>query len=189
MSKSSVIVTGWYLEYRQGTSNKFYTVLIADNGVVITNWGRIGSEGQGKIDKMPNFEAADDVGRRQLYAKKSKGYEALATEVKFPVEEVVLNESCSRDRWNVIARLFAKARTEPQFEGDKQAVATHYQEFVKRASKLLDTASTRSFDEVWAEGEELQEAWKELEDQHGQAKVTVDLLTQTLNQRLMSGSL
>lgn len=186
-----VAVTGWHMQYKDLASNhsKFYTVLIADDGVVVTAWGRIGTKGQDKIQKLPQFADADHVGKRQLYSKRSKGYESVHEDVKFTMDEDLINKACEAGDSSQMTREFFKAVSAPQFDGDKSAVFGHYDEFVAKAQRLMDGASNRPFDAVFAEFDQLKAAWAEIDDKHAEASVTVSMIDQVLNQRLMSGSL
>ena len=183
-----VPVVGYHLTNTQANHYKFYTVLIAGN-IVVTAWGRIGTQGQSKIQKLPSYDDAESIGLRQVYAKQSKGYEPQAKGVKFMVDDKVLAESASQDNTGPLTRAFFKAMNDPEFEGDKQAVAKHYDEFVAKAQSLLDSASTRNFEEVHNAFEELEVAWNAISDKHAEAEITVSFLRQTLAQRLMSGAL
>jgi len=188
MSNNQIPITGWYLENRLPGHHKFYTVLIADNGVVTTSWGRIGTAGQSKVQKFPAHSDAKDVGLRQLYAKKSKGYTAVNEDVKFMVTTTMLNDACSANSASTLDRTFHKALREPRFEGDKKAVFQHYDSFVDQAHKLLDKAGQgMAFEALYVEFEELKSAWSELDDKHSEAAVTIGLAEQTLHQALMGG--
>lgn len=182
-------IVGWYLENRIGNHSKFYTVLVADNGVVALAWGKIGTQGQSKIQKLPTHDAADDVGRRQVYAKKSKGYSAVHSEVKFTMDGDELARACSLNDAFALTRTFAKALREPQFQGDAQAVAKHYDDFVAKAQRLMDKAGSMPFDAVYADFEELEAAWNEINDKHSEAETTLSLTKAILQQSLLSGSL
>ena len=184
-----ITVTGYYAEYREGTSSKFYTSLVADNGVVVTNWGRIGSEGQSKIQKLPTREDAEAIAMRQFFSKKAKGYTALTEDLIFAVEDESLNRACESNDSRYLTRAFGQARTSPQFENDKRAVSAHYEDFVARAQKLMTDAADQPFETVWAQFQELKAAWEEIDSQHAQAKITLDVTTAKLNARLMSGAL
>lgn len=185
---TAIPVTGWHLENRTGSHNKFYTVLIAENGVVVTAWGAIGSAGQSKIQKT-TLKDAEALGKRQVYSKLTRGYSTKADEFKFTIEEDALNEACRRTMTQPLTRAFHQALRDPQYEGDKQVVLKHYDDFVDKAQRLLNEAGDRSFEEVYAEFEELEKAWAEISDKHAEAEVTVSLTKQLLSQKLMSGSL
>jgi len=184
-----VAVTGWHLENRIGSHNKYYTVLIAENGIVVTAWGKIGTAGQTKIQKLPQVKDAEALGKRQLYSKQTGGYSVLTDEFKFTIEHDVLMQAASTTNAAVLTRLFHEALRDPAYEGDKQVVLKHYDDFVAKAQRLLNEAGERAFEDVYAEFEELEAAWQSISDKHDEVKVTVDLTKQLLGQRLMSGSL
>lgn len=184
-----VPTTGWYLENRVGSHKKFYTVLIAENGVVVTAWGRIGTQGQSKIQKFPEFKDAEALGKRQVYSKQTGGYSALAEDFKLTIDSDVLNAACQNESPAILTRLFHEARNNPQFAGDTEVVLKHYEDFVKKAQRLLDTAGDRNFEEVFNEFDELKTTWKTISDKHDEVAVTVNLAEQLLSQRLMSGAL
>lgn len=189
MTNVNVTTTGYYLEQRNPASNtmKFYTVLIADNGTLVIAWGRIGTIGQFQISKLPSRREAEDVGLRQVYTKKSKGYDTLFDDFKFEIDDKALAEACRRSNAHPLLRLFAEARTKPRLEGEKKAVTKHYDDFVRKAQDLLDTAASRPFDEVYNDYEELETAWEAIDLAHGKVKTTVDLVKATLAGRLMAG--
>lgn len=184
----NIDVRGWYLENRNGSHQKFYTVLIASNGYVVTAWGRIGAQGQSKIQKLAPSDATD-VGLRQVFSKKTGGYTALTDDLLFAVASEVLTQAGANQQTAPLTRLFAEARTKPAFQGEKDAALKHYDDFTEKAQALLANASGRSFDEVWGEFEELQAAWQALDDKHSETRVTVDLCRAQLGQALMSGNL
>ena len=185
---TTVSVTGFHLENRVGNHRKFYTVLIAENGVVVLSWGRIGTSGQGKIQKVGS-DSAVSLGMRQVYAKQTRGYNAVTSDLKFTVEEGALLEGCRDGSFAHLTRAFHKARQDPKFEGHRDAVLKHYDDFVAKAQTLLNGAGDRTFDEVYAEFDQLEKAWETINDKHAEATVVIDLAKQTLSQRLMSGSL
>lgn len=186
---SSIAVIGWHLENRIGSHNKFYTVLIADNGVVVTAWGKIGTVGQNKVQRFPQYADAEALGKRQLYSKQTGGYTVKANEFKFAIDENLINEACKNDTAAPMTRAFHAALAEPQFGGDRDVVLKHYDDFVDKAQRLMGGASDRAFDEVWSEFEELEKAWDAISNKHAEADVTISLTRQMLSQRLMSGSL
>jgi predicted DNA-binding WGR domain protein len=180
---------GWYLENRTGNHSKFYTVLIADNGVCVLNWGRIGTNGQFKIQMLGNHADAKALGLRQVYSKQSGGYALVTDELKFTIEQADLEKACRTDNAAMLTRAFVQAQLEPQYEGEKQSVLAHYDDFVAKAQALLGGAGDRPFDEVWVEFEELEKSWQTIKDKHDEAAVTIDFARQVLSQRLMSGAL
>lgn len=188
MTMNDINVRGWYLENRNGNHNKFYTVLISENGYVVTAWGRIGAAGQSKIQKLGAGDAAD-VGLRQVFSKKTGGYSALTDDLLFKVPSEVLTQAGANTLTGPVVNLFAQARKQPRFQGEKDAALKHYDDFTEKAQALLASAGGRSFEEVYAEFEELEAAWKALDAKHGETRVTVDLCRAQLGQALMSGNL
>lgn len=186
---SNIPVVGYHLENRIGNHLKFYTVLIADNGVVVTAWGRIGTRGQNRIQKFAALGDAEALGMRQVYAKQTGGYAVVTSSFKFAIEADALNAACQRGQGDDLTQRFHRALREPQYEGDKQVVMKHYDDFVDRAQRLMNEASTRTFEQVYAEFEELEKAWSAISDKHDQAEATISLTKQMLSQRLMSGTL
>lgn len=181
-----VPVTGWHLTNTIGSHRKFYTVLIADNGVVVTAWGRIGSAGQSKIDKLPEYKDAEALGKRQVYGKQTGGYQVITDQFTFTINDDVLGNACARSMAQPLLQAFEAAKNDPAFAGERQVVMKYYDEFVAKAQRLLNDGE-RPFEEVHAEFEELKEAWNHLSDKHDEVRVTVDLAEQLLAQRLMSG--
>jgi predicted DNA-binding WGR domain protein len=185
---NDVMVQGWHLENRNGNHNKFYTVLIAENGIVVTAWGRIGQQGQSKIQKL-SYADAEAIGMRQVYAKQTGGYRALTEALKFTVDGGVLSSAAATSMTTPLTRAFHEAARAPRFDTEKNAALKHYDDFVNQAQALLSGAGDRPFDEVWGEFEELEAAWKALDDKHSETRVTVDLCRRRLGQALMSGNL
>jgi predicted DNA-binding WGR domain protein len=185
---NTIAVQGWHLENRIGSHRKFYTVLIAENGVVVTAWGRIGTAGQSKIQKLP-YADAEALGLRQVYSKQTGGYTVIVDKFKFALEEEALLEAARRSITAPLTRAFHDAVRDPKFEGDKEVVLKHYDDLVIKAQRMLGEASERPFDEVYAEFEELERAWQAIKDKHDETAITIDLTKQTLARSLMSGNL
>jgi len=180
--------TGWYLENRTPGHSKFYLVLIIDN-VAVTNWGRIGADGQAKIQAFSTYDEAKDIALRQYYSKKARQYHALYEDVVFEVEDAVLNEACEHSAHQPLTRLFFTAAKSRTYAGESKAVAEHYRDFVSKAQALMDRASGDfNFEEVFAEFEQLEKAWGEISERHDEAAVTLSVTKSMLAQRLMSGS-
>lgn len=186
---TDVTVTGWYLENRTGSHNKQYTVLLAENGTLVCNWGPIGTKGQSQVNKFPTHDEAEPLGKRQLYSKQTRGYDLITGNFKFVVDTDVLNQAVQSKDARPVTQLFHTARHNPQYEGDKQAVLNHYDDVAKKAQRLLDTAGDRTFEEVFAEYEELKAAWQAVTDKHDEVATAMALTEQILGQRLMSGAL
>jgi predicted DNA-binding WGR domain protein len=194
---SDIPVTGWYLELHDDTRNhhKYYTVLSAEDGTVIYAWGRVGTKGQSKVLKVDPF-SSDDTAGRQKHSKMAKGYQSSGPQdVRFVAPSGSLatartqGSNTTNDGTASVIQAFFKARTGPQFAGDKDATIAAYGTFTKKAERLIDEAATKPFEEVYGTFEELQEAWKELVEQHDQAGATIQIVSGLLRQRLLSGDL
>jgi predicted DNA-binding WGR domain protein len=181
--------TGWFLENRTGNHSKFYTVLVADNGLCLLNWGRIGTDGQFKLQKFATLEDAKALGLRQVYSKQSAGYTMLTDGFRFTIDEAEVDSACRYTKFSSLAHAFAKAQLDPQYEVERKSVLGHYDEFVLKAQALLSGAAERSFAEVWVEFEELEKSWQSIKDKHDEAATTIEFARQVLSQRLMSGAL
>lgn len=181
--------TAYYLENKLPGHSKFYLIIITDSGVVVTNWGRIGAaNGQSKVDAL-DPTAAETIGMRQFYAKRSGGYEVVHEAVKFQIDEETLSNACTFSNAAYVTRPFWKAVTDPDFDGDKKAVLTHYDELVKKAQRLMDTAGGQNFESVYAQFEEIEAIWTEIQEKHDEVSVTLDFTRQMLNTALLSGKL
>ncbi|MBS1151819.1 MAG: hypothetical protein H6Q89_3517 [Myxococcaceae bacterium] len=62
------------LEFKDGTSAKFWEISL-DGKTVTTRWGRIGSTGQSKVEKLANPSGAQTSRDKQLEEKLKKGYQ------------------------------------------------------------------------------------------------------------------
>lgn len=184
---SEIRVNGWYLEQRNPAANvaKQYTVLISETGVVVLAWGRIGQAGQKKIQKLP-FPSADALGKKQMYSKQSGGYAVVQDEFIFHVDSEVLDKACRHDLPDPLLRAFHLARSDPKFIGEQKSVIQHYDDFVNKAQRLLESSGDRPFEDVYNEFEELEQAWGKITEAHDAAAVTVDLTKQMLKQRLFA---
>jgi predicted DNA-binding WGR domain protein len=180
-------VTGYYLENTNPGHSKFYLVTVADNGVLTLTWGRIGTNGQSKVQKFPSREDADTVGMRQVYAKAAKGYTRKLDDVRFSLTEADLDRACTSSSAATVNYAFWRAGYEPQFEADKTSVLRHYEDFLAKAQGVMDKAATLPFDAVLPDFEELEESWAVIEEAHATTKTTLDLTRQKLRQSLMSG--
>jgi len=73
-------VIRWYLEYRDGTSDKFHRTIVTRAGeswLMITNWGRRGSSGQSLVKGYKTSDAATDAAITLVRQKKRKGYQQV----------------------------------------------------------------------------------------------------------------
>lgn len=179
----TIVVDAYYLTYQGGGSNKFYEVLISDDGTCVLHWGRIGTSGQSSVTTMPTYDEAHDLGMRQVYAKKSKGYSQQSAS-KFVVEREHL-------RWakdGNPAHLFLEvnnARRDGQYSGVKDAVLTHYTDLAEKAQALMNRAERGDLVEVSDEYEALEQAWEAIQDKHAEIEVAMSLAKATFTKRLL----
>lgn len=181
--KSTTIVDAYYLTYKDGRSNKFYEVLITEDGTTILHWGRIHTAGQSSVSVMGSYDDAHDVAMRQVYAKKSKGYNQDRAD-KFVVDSEIV-------RWakeGNPSRLFdaiVESRREGQFTGLKEAVLTHYKDFADQAQNLMNRADGMDFEEVSNEFDELKKVWEEIQDKHSEVQTVLSLAEATFMRKLL----
>lgn len=178
-----VLVTGYYLENKMPGHNKFYTVLISEDGTVLTNWGRIGGTGQSKIDKLPTADKAEELGLRQFYSKRTRGYETKHEGIKFEVDSKILNDAHAGALLPLL-RAFQDARVAPEFTGESNTALRHYDDFAKKAQALLNDAPNLDFETLWARHSELEEVWATLSDKHAEVATIVNLTKATLMSKL-----
>lgn len=181
---TKTIVSGYYLENTMPGHNKFYTVLIAEDGTVLTNWGKIGADGQSKCDKMPSARQAEEVGLRQFYAKSTRGYKVKHEGVKFEVDPKLLNDA-NAGAVRPLLRAWQETRTQPALAAEQQVALRHYDDFAKKAQELLEDAPNMDFETLWARHAELVEVWTALSDKHAEVSTIVDLTKATLMKKLM----
>lgn len=179
--------TGWYMEYSEGTSNKFYQVFVSETGVCVLRWGRIGSAGQDSTTRYASYDEARDQGLKQVFAKKSKGYVQKYGDFTFMAStealEYALQGSPSR-----LASEWTEALEKGEWDGAKTTVLKHYADFSERVKLLMDRSATSDFDTTMDEYTALEEVWAEIDDKHGEVVAAMSLAKMTLMQRLMSGS-
>lgn len=181
-------VTAWYMEHNDTSKNshKFYQVFLFETGVVVLRWGRIGTLGQTSITKYPDYESAQDIAYRQVYAKKSKGYVSQYDDMKFLVEEPVVNGLGTSDVGPLVASL-NKSMEDSKFAGARDAVLQHYVSFSDQAQRLLHRAPTADLAETMADYEALEDVWEDILTKHNEVQIVMDLAKTTLTQKLMGG--
>lgn len=190
MSNNKVVnATAFYLENTLPGHHKFYLIVVTDDGVVTTSWGKIGTSGQSKIQQFQSPADAQAVGMERFFSKRTGGYVVKDEGIKFQIPESVVASSCENGTTWQITRAFWEAKQDPQFEGDKGAVLSHYDELLKKAQRLMDDASGMNFESVQIQFEQLEQVWKEIEDKHDEIKVTMDFTRQMLGAALLSGKL
>lgn len=179
-------VTGWTLEYRDGTSNKYYYVFAFADGNLLLNWGRIGTSGQVKIEKYTPDEA-QIIAKRQVYAKAGKGYKMIADAFDFTIDDST-HKRALQQGWGAsqINQAFQMALREDAFTQRQRLVTTHYDQFIEQTNQVLDAAAKgEEFEPLLARWEALSGAWMELKDKHDHAAAAVGMVQQVVAQKLM----
>lgn len=180
-----IAVNVWYLEYREGGSDKFYQVFIAEQGLCVLRWGRRGSAGQCSVTRYRSYDEAHDQGLKQVFAKKSKGYRQVYGDMKFMALADTLDYTqMSSDTSKLLGELNA-AREGGEFGGAKEAVLKHYADFAEQAKSLVERAGTQDFETVHGQYEELKAVWEEINDRHAEVSAAMGIAEQTLMQKLM----
>lgn len=187
MSGATVPVTGWYLENTEGGHMKQYTVLLSDDGVVVHAWGRIGTAGQARVARLPQTDAKAQA-MKQVYSKQSTGYKLLTADLKFAVSQTLLDDCVRRTNTRPLIHAFMQASRDPEFQGQKQVVLKHYDDFLTKAQDLMGDAGGLDIDAVFKQFQDLEEAWREINDKHQEAEVTLGLTRAILTQRLTEQS-
>lgn len=181
----NVPVRGWHLTNTLPGHSKFYTVLVSDTGVVTTSWGRIGTAGQSKVQKFPTLEDAQDVGLRQVYAKKSGGYVTQIENFTFMATDDALADACLHNDSAILDQAFHLAYKEQPADGGKEAVFQHYQSFKDQAQKLLDKQGDVDLADLFTEYEQVKAAWDELDAVHAETATTMHLVERMLHTALL----
>jgi len=175
----------WTLEFRSGTSDKFYQVFVSETGVTVLRWGRRNTAGQSSCVRYRTYDEARDQGLKQVFAKKSKGYSASYPDQKFLVDSDVLDraQGGNPDR---LVEAWKSAMREGAFAGAKQTVLKHYADFADRVQILLNRAAHEDFESLQEEFESLESVWEEINDKHGEVSAAMELAKMTLFQRMMA---
>lgn len=183
---------GWYLEHRDAGHFKFYTVILVEDGTVVYHWGKIGTKGQHKIERLA-YSSAQLGALRKIAEKESKGYEFRHEDLAFTLDERDVEGANGVGRVNPdpgrLTLLFDRALRDPKFTGDKDSVLVGYDAFLGKAQTLMDRAATTTFESVMNDFEELKAAWTEIEDKHSLAATTISMTESLLMQALISGKL
>jgi predicted DNA-binding WGR domain protein len=183
MAKKTTVVDAYYLTFRDGRSNKYYEVLITEDGTTVLHWGRMHTAGQSSVSVMSNYEDAHDIAMRQVYAKKSKGYNQDRAD-KFVIDSELVRyakEGNTVPLFNAIN----EARREGKFTGMKDAVLTHYKDLADQAQSLMNRADGMDFEQVEAEFDELKQVWEEIQDKHAEIATVIGLAEATFTRKLL----
>ena len=184
MSKQ-ILVHVWYLEYTEGTSYKFYKTYIAENGITIVRWGRIGSIGQFKVNAFPSFDQAKDLGLRQVYEKKAKGYVEKYGDVIFETNNDMLAAAIDGNFYDLDDGFNQAVRGGDEFETAKTDVLRTYAEFSTRIQNLLDRAEHAEVDVLMDEYQGAETVWEEINDKHAEVTAAMNLCKTTLMRKLV----
>jgi predicted DNA-binding WGR domain protein len=184
MKHTSVPVHSWHLEFIGGTSKKFYRVLVTEAGLTILRWGRIGSVGQHSVSSFGMYDKARDVGLRQVFEKKAKGYVEKYHDLKFSASADAINDATDGD-FTLIDREWREAADAGEFDAAKVEVLKHYADFSERVQVLLDRAADADLDTTMDEYESLSGVWDEINDKHAEVTAAMGLCRATLMQKLV----
>jgi predicted DNA-binding WGR domain protein len=180
-------VDTWYMEYRAGTSDKFYQVFVSESGLTVLRWGRRGTAGQHSESRYASYDEARDHGLKQVFAKKSKGYSQQGPDTKFMATQEAL-DAAQRGNPNPLISEWAEAQRNGQYAGAKQTVLKHYADFSDRVQTLLHQAEYADAGTLTEEFAAIEEVWEEISDKHREVQAALDLTRQTLFQKMMAGS-
>lgn len=183
MSKP-IICESWLLECTTNQSQKFYHVTTTENGYVFLRWGRIGTSGQHKVEKVSTYELATDLALRQVYAKRSKGYRQKYGPMKFETTD----DSILRAKNGNLAYLLdseIRSRDTGFFEGEKKAVLKHYEDFSRQVQSFIRFNQSEGSDSLYEDFERLEKEWAELSDKHAEVEAAFGLAKATLLKNLI----
>lgn len=171
----------WYLEQRDGASQKFYEVWTFDH-IAITAWGRIGTHGQHKVHDV--FSNSDDATARaiaQVYAKRSKKYEILYDDFVFEVDNRIIDRVTTRD--DIFSLRDATREAFQTQDATPRDVALNYIDgFIGDCNQFLARAKDGWEDGGYADFEmerahaELNERWAELKDKFDSAETMMQMV-------------
>jgi predicted DNA-binding WGR domain protein len=180
--------TAWYMEYREGTSDKFYEVIITESGVCMLRWGRRGSTGQNSVNRYASYDEARDQGLKQVFAKKSKGYVQSYGDFKFMATTEAIDYALRGNPTQLHAE-FWDALSSGQFDGAKETVLKHYADFSESVKILMERAASGDTATTMDEYEQLERVWEEINDKHAEVSAAMSIAKMTLMQKLMAGTL
>lgn len=179
--------TAWHMEYREGTSNKFYEVFVAENGLCVLRWGRIGAIGQHSVTRYSTYDEARDQGLKQVFAKKSKGYNQTYGDAQFMASIEALNNA-QRDNPSYLVGELQESLRRGQFDGAKQAVLKQYADFAEKVKDLMVRAETGDIHDSMEEYQQLEGVMTEINEKHAEVTAAMTLAQQTLFQKLMTSA-
>lgn len=184
MPKKNYAVTAHIMEYRQDRSDKFYQVFITESGICVLRWGRRGTTGQASATSHGSYDEAHDIGMRQVYSKRSKGYVSTVSDFKFIATEQSIKYALNGDTsW--LYREYREAMESGEFAGAKDAVLKHYSDFAEQVKRLMDQASYSDSGEMVERLDALETVWNEISDKHAEVQIALNVAKQTVAKNLL----
>lgn len=172
----NVEIRYWRLEYRKDGSKKFYEVWINEiETEVWLAWGRIGTSGQSTKSLYSSAEDAKAKALAQVYAKQSKGYDIVDSDLVFEIDD---------GKWEIIHTL-RRATLDAVQSGDatpREAALNYIEGFVTDCNEFLSRAKSGFEDGGYADFEmereysELNARWEELKDKFDSAETMMDMV-------------
>jgi predicted DNA-binding WGR domain protein len=186
---TQVPLLGWHLTMVNAATNtnKFYDVFLTEDGHVIIQWGRIGTQGQCKVEKM-DYAGAKNIAMKQVYGKAAKGYKTIIDEFKFNVGADILKRALDMQSVGQVQQAFSAAQRDNRYGGERDSVYSHYDSFITQAQHLMDRAADLDIGQVMDEWAQIQGAFEEINVKHQTAATTIALTQQMVSQKLMGGS-
>ena len=170
---------GWELTYQSGNSNKFYRIIVTENGWTSFQWGRMHSNGQSSIQFHGTTAQARDAALRQVFAKRGKGY-SVSRHLKFMASRQSVRYM-QEGNPTAVAREFLDSSP---FDGEKKTVLRHYDEFSELLVQALSQAEHGDLSEVLDKTEQIETIWSEIDARHAEANAALSLMKATLAARL-----
>lgn len=176
-------VTAWHLEYREGSSNKFYRVYVTENGLTVLKWGRIRTHGQSSFSTHSDYTSALDAGLKQVYEKRAKGYQQIH-EIQFTGTITAIRTARGGDP-SLLDREYQDALNSGSYETAKVEVLKHYAAFSEQIQSLLGRAQYTDLAELLDQYEQVEQAWAEIDDKHREVTAAMQLTKAALMTKLV----
>lgn len=187
MANANTIIHAWHLEFidRARNSRKFYRVYVTEGGLCFLRWGRIGTRGQHNHTPCGSYDQARDLGLRQVFEKRAKGYVEVSGDLKFTATDTAVIRARNGDITD-LDREWQEAAGSGEVEAAKTEVLKHYADFSQRIQNLLDQASSADLDTIMDTYESAETVWTEICDKHAEVTAAMGLLKATLMKKLVS---
>lgn len=174
----------WSLVYTEGTSSKFYNIFAVGHWV-ITQWGRIGYDGQTKVSMFASIQAATNEAVNTLHTKRQKGYELVKNDqdvtVRRDVVSQVVNDGVSAAR--LLAAQVAKTPKAKPIDG--QDMLNQVGHLVENLKILSDHGGDLPLDELLDRWGEISAVWDDLAASYKEADLLVTTVRAQVTQRVM----